>query len=233
MKSIFKVTTILFFTWPFEKESLLFYWSEHNSSVEVFTLELVADLLLQAAQVLFYIHRHGLIHQYVRLSSCMLRSSARSRKRMHLLLTDFWFADITSVLLEAGQIAQDLSIYLAPEQLEGRIVAASDQYALAILIYELLLGYRLSQVDISLGLYERFLIQRAVDLSVAELEIARRIDAVLVRALSVDVSARYATIEEFAQAFKAVSQGEASEVVDDITAKLSYSVERLWCLLSI
>ena len=42
---------IFYMVSPFEKESLLSYWSAHYSSVELLSLEIVADLLVQAAEV--------------------------------------------------------------------------------------------------------------------------------------------------------------------------------------
>ncbi len=209
---------IFYMVSPHEKESLLSFWSEQTSKVELIAPEVVSELISQAADALFYVHRRSLVHQYVRLSSFMLRSTARSH-RLHLYLTDFWFADISAAILEEGQISQDLSVYLASEQLAGHAVPASDQYALAILAYELLLGYRLSQVDLSLGLYERLLRQRGVEVSAAEMARARRIDLALLRALAEDASARYKNIEEFASAFRAAVSGELIELDED-TARL-------------
>ncbi|HEU5382342.1 MAG TPA: protein kinase [Ktedonobacteraceae bacterium] len=212
---------IFYMASPFEKESLLFYWSERNSNAEMISLEIVADLVVQAAEALLYVHKHGLIHQYVRLSSFMLRSAARNRKHLHLLLTDFWFADITLGIVEEGQTAQALSVYLAPEQLsQGVTSAASDQYALAVLVYELLLGHRLSRVDLSLKLYETLLSQRAPGATSGELEIARRLDLVLARALAEHPGARFKNIEEFAHTFRAVAHGEEIELADESTFKL-------------
>ncbi len=211
---------IFYMVSPYEKESLLSYWSEHYSSDELITLDVIADLVFQAGEALFYAHKRGLVYQYIRLSSFMLRSSARSRRHLHLLLTDFWFADISAAILEEGQISQDLSVYLAPEQLEGRALAASDQYTLAIMAYELLLGHRLSQVDLSLGLYQRFVRQRSTEVSTADLEVARRLDLVLARAMAEDASARFNNIEEFAYTFRGVIRGEAIDLSDEETFKL-------------
>lgn len=210
---------IFYMVSPYEKESLLSYWSQHTSRSELISLEIILAILEQAAGALHYVHRRGLIHQYVRLSSFMLRSTTRSRK-FHLYLTDFWFADITAHLLEEGQIAQDLSVYLASEQLSGSAVAASDQYALAVLIYELLLGYRLSGVDLSIDLYERALRQRGIS-DELELDRAQRLDLVLRRALAEDASSRYQNIDIFASTFRAVARGEAaSGLLEEDTASL-------------
>ncbi|HLI68671.1 MAG TPA: hypothetical protein VKV19_02830 [Ktedonobacteraceae bacterium] len=211
---------IFYMASPYAKESLLSYWSEHYNDAELITLEVIADLVFQAGEALFSVHKRGLVHQYVRLSSFMLRSSTRGRRHLHLLLTDFWFADISPAILEEGQIAQDLSTYLAPEQLAGRAVPASDQYALAVLAYELLLGHRLSQVDRSLGLYERSLRQRSPQVSAQDLERARRIDLVLARALAENAGARFHNIEEFAYTLRGVMRGEALDLADEETFKL-------------
>lgn len=211
---------IFYMVSPYERESLLSYWSSRTSSDEFISLEIIADLIFQAGEALYYVHKRGMTHQYVRLSSFMLRSSGRGRRHLHLLLTDFWFADITSAILEEGQISQDLSLYLAPEQLSGRALAASDQYTLALLAYELLLGHRLSQVDLSLGLYEHALRQRSAELNAAELELAHRLDLVLARALAEDATARFTNIEEFVYTFRAVARGEAVDLSDEETFKL-------------
>lgn len=212
---------IFYMASPLEKESLLSYWSEHTSSAELIALDVVADLLVQAGEALHAVHRRGLVHQYVRLSSFMLRSSTRGRRRLHLLLTDFWFADISAAILEEGQMGQSLSVYLAPEQLnDGKAVAASDQYALALLAYELLLGHRLSRVDLSLHLYENFVRQSSTEISESDLARARTIDLVLVRALAENPSARFSNIEEFALTFRAAVRGEAVDLAADETVKL-------------
>lgn len=208
---------IFYMASPYEKESLLSYWSEHYSSTELLSLEVIADLVYQAGEALYAVHKRGLVHQYVRLSSFMLRTRGR---RLSLLLTDFWFADITAAILQEGQDAQALSIYLAPEQLTGKAVAASDQYALALLAYELLLGHRLSQLDLSQGLYAHALRQRGAEISEAELAIASKLDLVLARALAATPDARFENIEEFVYTFRSVSRGEAVDLSDEATFKL-------------
>jgi serine/threonine protein kinase len=210
---------IFYMASPYEKESLLSYWSEHYSSTELLSLEVIADLVYQAGEALYAVHKRGLVHQYVRLSSFMLRARGR---RLSLLLTDFWFADITAAILQEGQDAQALSIYLALEQLTGKAVAASDQYALALLAYELLLGYRLSQLDLSQGLYAHALRQRAAEIEVseAELAIASKLDLVLARALAATPDARFENIEEFVYTFRSVARGEAIDLSDEATFKL-------------
>ena len=141
--------------------------------------------------------------------------------RSPLLLTDFWFADITAAILEEGQMGQALSVSLAPEQLaSGAAVAASDQYALAVLAYELLLGHRLSRVNLSLKLYETFVRQGAGEVSESELERARNIDLVLARALAENPAARFHNIEEFALTFRAIARGESIDLATDETVKL-------------
>lgn len=210
---------IFYMASPYEKESLLSFWSGHNSNAEMLALEVIGDLIFQAGEALFAVHKRGLVHQYVRLSSFMLRTSSRARKRLHLLLTDFWFADISAAILDEGQIAQSLSVYLAPEQLTGKAIAASDQYALAILAYELLVGYRLSQVDRGLGLYERTVRQRAGEMSELELARARQLDLVLGRALAERPGERFHNIEEFAYAFRSVVRGEAMQPTEEVTSK--------------
>src|SRR5437762_170800 len=104
----------------------------------------IADTLLyahQLAQVLHTIHRYGYIHGSLTLSNILvLRGPGRTNEPA---FTPFLLSDIglAYFVRRSGhpQITR-LPITAAPEQWRGRYTSASDQYALAILVYLWLAG---------------------------------------------------------------------------------------------
>ena len=82
------------------------------------------------SEALDYLHQHELIHGDVKPENVILGNDRQ------LLLTDCSIG-LLSLLTDtiAGTVA-----YVAPEQLEGQPVAASDQYSLGVVVYEWLCG---------------------------------------------------------------------------------------------
>src|SRR5262249_36553547 len=108
----------------------------------------VVSYTKQIAQALYYAHETRLIHRDVKPANVLLD------ERDTILLSDFGIATIThhtssmSTSSNAGTAA-----YMAPEQLQGKPVPASDQYALVIMVYEWLCGQLPYQGDpIAIGM---------------------------------------------------------------------------------
>jgi serine/threonine protein kinase len=93
------------------------------------------------------------------------------------------------------------SLYLAPEQLQGHPLPASDQYSLAVVVYEWLCGkspFRGSLLEIAvqhLSLPPPPLRDRIPDLSSA-------IEEVVLQALAKEPGQRFADVQEFARALE-------------------------------
>jgi len=90
---------------------------------------------------------------------------------------------------------------MAPEQLKGHPRAASDQYALAIVIYEWLTG-RCPFVGTAVEVMSQHMMQPPPPLSHQVAGLPEAVEQVVFKALAKDPQERFASIEQFAQALQ-------------------------------
>ncbi len=170
------------------------------------------EIVSQIASALDYAHAHGLIHRDVKPENILLDGDG------HALLTDFGISKsdphvsgnlATSAPLtaaEAGQMPIASIEYSSPEHLLGRPTdARSDEYALAVVTYEMLT----SCVPFVLDTQRMYtmLVRMLTERPVAPTRIAPRplpaeVDGVLLKALSANPDQRYPTPGAFADDLK-------------------------------
>ena len=99
------------------------------------SLPTIVPFVKQTAQALYYAHEQRLVHRDVKPENLLLGA------RFEVLLSDFGIALIsqTSRQQTTQQIVGTAS-YMAPEQIQGKPQATSDQYSLGIVVYEWLTG---------------------------------------------------------------------------------------------
>ncbi|GHO58273.1 WD40 repeat domain-containing serine/threonine-protein kinase [Ktedonobacter robiniae] len=90
-------------------------------------LETIGALVSQIALALQYAHEHHLIHGSLKPENCLIVNSN------HIQVSDFYRG-----LQPDGMRQLFVSPYLAPEQLQGTLLPASDQYSLAVLAFHFL-----------------------------------------------------------------------------------------------
>lgn len=91
----------------------------------------------QLALALAHAHRHGVVHRDLKPGNVLLDASG------HAKLADFGLARGADALHTGTGIVPGTPFYMAPELLSGNVPsAASDLYALAVLLFELLTGRR-------------------------------------------------------------------------------------------
>jgi Rad3-related DNA helicase/serine/threonine protein kinase len=97
--------------------------------------------------------------------------------------------------------------YMAPEQLQGQITTSSDQYALAVMVYEWLCGRRPYDAT------ERELLQQQQQqiplpaLRSLNQEISPAVENVIIQALSMDPAQRFPHVQAFAEAYLRAMMG--------------------------
>jgi eukaryotic-like serine/threonine-protein kinase len=102
---------------------------------QVLPLAVVLYYVQQIVDGLQYIHDHGLIHQDLKPENLLVG------RNQQILLSDFGIAITEYRANMPGKKKVFGTVpYMAPEQIQGKPCFASDQYALAVIIYEWLSG---------------------------------------------------------------------------------------------
>lgn len=93
------------------------------------------EVMKPVFEAVAYAHGQGLIHRDLKPDNIMLTRTGR------IVVTDFGLArkDDSENLTQTGA-ALGTPAYMAPEQIQGQLEQASDQYALGVICYELLAG---------------------------------------------------------------------------------------------
>lgn len=162
------------------------------------------DLMLPVCAALEAAHRAGVLHRDLKPGNLFLADVGRGEPEPMLL--DFGISKILGhVDAELTQNPQFLGtpLYIAPEQADGAAGSpASDQYSLALTLYETLLGIRPYEK------HKHSLIQLLRAVAEADIRPPRAFDPsipqaledALMRALSKDPARRFPTIREFGAA---------------------------------
>ncbi len=149
----------------------------------------------QVASALQYAHDRKLIHRDVKPENMLLDANGEVK------LSDFGIALVARSTLSqetTGNVVGTMT-YMAPEQLQGKARPASDQYALAIVIYEWLTG----GVPFA-GSYMEIITQHLSapppPIDEQSLSLPHAVTQVLWKALAKDPHDRFPSVQEFANA---------------------------------
>ncbi len=163
---------------------------------EGMNLEHAATILRQIGAALEAAHQQGIFHRDLKPENILLR-----RGTGNVVLIDFGIARVTDSIVAAtttnGQTAGTL-MYMSPEQLRGEsVTAASDIYSMAVNAYEMVTGRKPFKTTSPTRLAE--LQKEGVRKKPRRLneDLSANAEAVILRALSFDPSARYEHASEF------------------------------------
>ena len=178
-------------------------------------LTTVVSYVSQVAEALQYAHEQKVVHRDVKPENMLLG------RRNEVLLSDFGIALVTQSSrynsLQGVQGMAGTIAYMAPEQIESQACPNSDQYSLAIVVYEWLSGERPFQ-----GSFAEIAVKQtmATPLSLRQKvpSLSPAVEAVVMKALAKEPQNRYPTIRDFATALRLASTRTAaasSSIVTD------------------
>ncbi|HEX6257370.1 MAG TPA: serine/threonine-protein kinase [Euzebyales bacterium] len=148
----------------------------------------------QLAEALDAIHHHGIVHGTVGLPSVWIRRRPGSRVPPSAAVTGFGTSHLLGPVLQGVEddpAAPDL-LFVAPEQLQGQPAGpASDQYALACILYTALTATTPYQGETNNDLFGAHLFGQARPITELRQDLDDRWDALFARALSKDPEERY------------------------------------------
>ncbi len=156
------------------------------------SFEMILNYLEQIAEALDYLHDQNLIHLDIKLENLLLGRS------YDVLLSDF---GITEAAHRAPGSRSGTITHMSPEHLRGNPCPASDQYALAVSVYEMLTG-QLPFSGTRVEVKWKHLHERPGSLRALAPDIPPAMDKVVRRALSKNPQQRYPSVGAFVAAFK-------------------------------
>lgn len=185
---------------PYREEGSLANWLQKGGAANL-SLQGVEQMVQQAAAALQYAHDHQIVHQDVKPSNFLMCIRGDNPKRVDLLLADFGIAKLSMFISSTSLSIRGTPTYMAPEQWEGHPVPATDQYALAVMVYELLTGHPPFQGS-PMQLMYAHVNRPPLAPSLLNRHLSASINAVILRGLAKRSEGRFPSILAFAFAFR-------------------------------
>ncbi len=182
-----------------------------------FPVERALPILIQVCGALEEAHRQGIIHRDLKPENIFLCQSGGLKDYPKVL--DFGLAKVTeremrpgSVILTQEGMVFGTPEFMSPEQAQGKtLTPASDQYSLAVILYEVLTGKLPFEAKSAMDFLSLHVTGKPIPLSqrVAGRTFPPLLDRVMQKALSKQVDERFASMADLAQALQAVLEGKS------------------------
>lgn len=159
----------------------------------------------QVSSALEYAHARGITHRDVKPSNILLDEEGNA------VLSDFGFAHMSdSSLSLTGSSLLGTPAYMSPEQCRGEeINGASDQYSLAVVIFEMVTGKPPFEAETPMSLVFKHLNDPIPNPRDININVPEEVEDVLLKALHKDKNRRYASMAAFNHAFQAAIAPQA------------------------
>jgi eukaryotic-like serine/threonine-protein kinase len=157
------------------------------------------DIVVQVLRAAGFAHRRGVIHRDLKPHNVILDEEGRAK------VTDFGIARAGASDMTLTGSIMGTAQYLSPEQAQGHAVsAASDVYAVGIVLYELLTGSVPFDGETAVTIALKQVSVAPAPPSVLAPAVPAALDAVVLRALAKDPAQRFADADEFIAALEHV-----------------------------
>jgi branched-chain amino acid transport system substrate-binding protein len=167
-------------------------------------LPVVVSYVNQIAEALQYAHDKKIIHRDVKPDNMLIGV------RNEIVLSDFGIAaNAHSTGSQSVQASFGTVSYMAPEQIQEYPRPASDQYALAVTVYEWLTGERPFQGSIT-EIVSKHMMMSPPPLRSKLPGLAPAVEQVVLRALAKEPHKRFPSVIDFAHALEDASRGIAT-----------------------
>jgi serine/threonine-protein kinase len=186
-------------------------------------LSTVVSYVRDVASALQYAHEEDVIHRDIKPANLLIG------QRGEILVSDFGISIITQAGHTSLQSLQQIGgspSYMAPELWLGKASQASDQYALAITVYEWLCGVRPFEGDIA-ALAHQHANVLPPSLRAKVPTLPPDVEQVIQTALAKNPRQRFASVGAFALAFEQAAQLAASPPLEQVLplSQVSISVQ--------
>ena len=161
-------------------------------SVELPANHQLIELLAQTGSALDYAHKRGIIHRDVKPANVMVHEESIAK------VCDFGIAKITSQSMTQTGVIMGTPSYMSPEMIKGEtLTGASDQFALAIMAYEILTGRKPFTADYLPTLFFKVCSDEPPSIHEANPTLGPLVDRAVRKALAKKPEDRYTTCVEF------------------------------------
>src|SRR5947209_12119244 len=184
-------------------------------------LSLIISYVKQIAGALQHAHNEKLVHRDIKPENMLLG------RQNELLLSDFGIALVAqSSLYPSAQEIVGTAAYMSPEQIQGKLRPASDQYSLGVVVYEWLSGDRPFRGSFTeLCTQQMFAPPPPLHEKVPSLP--PDVERVVLTALAKDHKHRFASVQAFATALEQASQARPAVVIAEMPPSPPASVPSL------
>jgi len=225
--------TVTYMVMPYCTEGSLATWLRQRNSVAPLTLQDVAHLVEEAADALQYAHDQNVMHLDVKASNFLLRTNKKNPNRPTLLLADFGIARSSVTVASSSRTIRGTPSSMAPEQWGSNPVPATDQYALAVMTYEMMVGHAPFVGSMEQVMYQHFSAQ-PLPPSTYNPQLPPAVDSVILRALAKKPEDRFPSIADFAAAFDQATQsspnlllmGSEETIASDIHIRATLAISQ-------
>ncbi len=160
------------------------------------------EIFSEIADALAYAHSRGVTHRDVKPANILLTADG------HATLVDFGLVGLaqdTDATLGGNYFGSPR--YMAPEQIRGHTTdGRADEYALALVLYEMLAGQPAFDAPTTAALFHQQLYTPPPPLSETRADVPRDVERAIVRALEKNPDARFANVAAFRDAVRAAAQ---------------------------